>query len=110
MTDLLEGITANSPRSELFARLRDAAGRLLKQQDKQVGELQKIEERVRRKYSNRNVALVQIIATSTEDEWDDALDFLDNFEDMLPVALYRVYDGARTALDRQPSPPAKAAP
>lgn len=99
--DILDGVTANSSRAVLYGKLREAARQLFERADKQVAELQEIEERVRAKYANRNEALVQIIATSTESEWGDAVDFLENFKDMLPVALYRVHDGAKTALGRQ---------
>lgn len=100
-TGLLDDVTADTPRNVLLAKLREAAAQLFERSDKKVAELQEIEERVRAKYANRNEALVQIIATSTEAEWSDAVDFLENFKDMLPVALYRVHDGAKTALGRQ---------
>lgn len=99
-SSILEGVDENTPRSELLKRLRDAADDLFKRDDARVGRMQEIEEDVRRRWSGREANLVQIIATSTEEEWGDAVDFLANFDDIIPVALFRVYDGARSALGR----------
>ena len=99
-TDPLEGVDENTPRAELLRRLREAAKERFQAQDDRVAKMQQIEEDVRRRWSGREANLVQIIATSTEEEWGDAIDFLANFDDIIPVALYRVYDGARSALGR----------
>lgn len=104
-SSILEGVDENTPRSELLKRLRAAADDLFKRDDARVSRMQEIEEDVRRRWSGREANLVQIIATSTEEEWGDAVDFLANFDDIIPVALFRVYDGARSALGRDTDSP-----
>lgn len=101
---VLEGVNERAPRSELLRIARLLAGKVHAQEDERLGRMQEIEERVRRDYAGRNENLVQVISTSSEAEWADAIDFLDNWKDLLPVAIYRVYDGARTALGRTDEP------
>jgi hypothetical protein len=108
VSEIIEGVSATSPRDVLFGKIRELNSKLFAKQDARLAELQRIEEDVKRKFSNRNENLLQIISTSTEKEWHDGLDFLSNFEDYLPVALYRVYDGARTALGRLPAEESKS--
>lgn len=106
---LLEGLNERAPRSEMLRIARLLAGKIHAQEDARLGRMQEIEERVKRDYAGRQETLVQIIATSSEAEWNDAIDFLDNWQELLPVALYRVYDGARMALGKVPEvePPAE---
>jgi len=98
VSDLLEGVDENTPRSVLIAKLRTAAEQLFRKQDERVGRLQEIEERIRREWAPTDVQVTQVIATSSNDEWRQAVDFLDNFEELLPIALVRVHDGARMGL------------
>lgn len=100
MSSILEGVDENTPRHEMLKRLREAAGKLHAREDERLGKLQAIEERVRSQYAGTQQPLIQVIATASESEWGTAVDFLDNFEGYLPVALVRLHDGVKGALGR----------
>lgn len=100
---ILEGVDENTTRVELLRRLREAAEKLHVREDSRVGKLQEIEERVRKSYAGTQEPLLQIIATASEKEWAAAVDFLENFAELLPVALLRLHDGAKGALGRNAS-------
>jgi hypothetical protein len=104
VTGLLDDIDERTPRAKLYAKLRELAAIVSKKDDEKLKRFQKLEEDVRRRYAGKQLNLVQVIATSTDEEWGDAVDFMENFDDVLPVALFRVYDGARSALGRHPDP------
>jgi hypothetical protein len=110
VTDLLEGVDESTPRNVLLARLRDAAGLLFQRQDAKVARLQEIEERVRRDFAGTQANLIQVLATASDQEWREAVDFLANFEGLLPVALLRLYDGVKTATEGLPRNQTKAPP
>lgn len=98
MTDLLDGISEKTTKAVLLDRLRQAARKLAGFEDEKVGRLQEIEERVRAKYAGRDNNLKQIMVSSSVEEWKEAVDFLDNFDDLLPPALARMNEGAKVLL------------
>jgi transcription elongation factor GreA-like protein len=100
MTSLLDDVDERTPRAKLYAKLREAARLLLEREDKKVARLQEIEERVRAKYAGRQHDAIQLVVSSTHDEWADVVDFLENFDDLLPIALHRVHEGAKMAIDQ----------
>lgn len=97
-TNVLEGITEKSTKAQLLDRLRDAAKRLAGQEDARVAKLQEIEERVRAKYTATNTDLRQVLCTATKQEWQEIIDFFENFGDVLPPVLKRFNDGAKAAV------------
>lgn len=92
---LLGGLNEKSRRSDLFSKIRELAGMIHQQDDQRLGRLQQIENDVRAKYEGTAQPLAQLHVSNTHEEWDDVIDFLDNFEDMLPHGLTRVLEGAR---------------
>lgn len=95
MTAVLEGITPKTTKSELMQRLRDAAKTIAAQEDEKVARMQEIEEKVRA--SLKPVELVTVMISSTQEEWSEAVDFLENFDGYLPSSLARVREGAKEA-------------
>lgn len=98
--DPLEGITAKTTKEELMNRLRTLATRVRKDDRAQVATLQAIEDRLRAKGTANDYDLRQVIGVATPDEWKEAVEFLEEFEDdnLLPVALARFLAGGRTLL------------
>lgn len=103
MTPTIDDIDATSPRSKLYEKVRELWGIVSQRQDERLAALQKKEEDVRRRYAGKQENLVAITATSTEKEWGEVVDFLEIWEEEMPTALWRVYDGARIALGRVPT-------
>lgn len=102
MTEIIEGVSMSSSREQLFGAVRELAGKLHKREDKRLAALAKIEREVKEAYKGRAEDLLQVVATSTETEWHEGIDFLEHFEGYMPVSIYRIYDGVRTALNRLP--------
>lgn len=90
---LLEGVTTATTKAQLLDKLREADRQLQGVQDARVGQLQELEERLRAKFQAARRDTRQILLVADVDELTTAIDFLENFEDLLPSALARVYDG-----------------
>jgi len=103
-TGLLEGIGPKTNKADLLKRLQDLAKQLGKQQDERVTKLRKIEEKVREKHTAKRHDLRQLMVTSPAQEWQETIEFLDEFVDdstgetILPMPLIRLRDGARELL------------
>ncbi len=98
-TDPLEGISEKSTKAEMLTALNKLADKLRSHEKQRTGRLAEIEDRVRTKYRPGDVPeLHNVILVATIEEWADAIDFLENFEDLLPVALSRVRQGGRILL------------
>jgi len=99
--DPMEGVTGKTTKEELMDRLR-RAGALIRSQDrKRKADLQEIEDRLVAKGENLT-PLMQCVFNATEQEWEDALAFLEEFEvkALLPTALERLAVGGRTLLGK----------
>lgn len=109
-TPTIDDIGPTSTREVMFNKIRELWGAIASQQDERFAAFAKKEEEVRRRYAGKQENLIAITATSTEVEWSDAIDFLANWEEEMPVALWRIYDGGRIALGRVPTadPPVAA--
>ncbi len=98
-TDPLEGISEKSTKSEMLRRMNELADLVRGHEKQRTGKLAEIEDRVRAKYKPGDVPeLHNVILSATIEEWADAIDFLENFEDLLPTALARVRQGGRLLL------------
>lgn len=106
MTDILEGVNEKSRRADLFGRLREASKRIAKLEDaatkaerksndERVAKMQEIEERIRSSFQRADVDLRSITLMSTEAEFAELIDFLENFEDIMPIAMHRLLAGAK---------------
>lgn len=82
-------------------RLRDLATQLRRQDRDRKTSLTEIEDRLRAKGAQRSVELHQVIISSTNDEWKETVEFLEEFEaeDLLPIPLQRLLIGGHTLLD-----------
>lgn len=92
---VLEGVTEKTTKADLLKRLRQAAKKLAGYEDERVARMQEIEEKVRA--SLKPVTLRTVMISSTPEEWQEAVDFLENFDGFLPSWLARVREGAREA-------------
>lgn len=101
---ILDGITEKTTKADLMGRLRDAAKKLATFEDEKAGRLQRIEERVRAKYTGNERDIKQALVSATEQEWIELIDFLENFEDLLPLALVRLHDGAKILVGHKATP------
>lgn len=96
--ELLEGID-KLDKSELATRLR-RAGQLLKKVDKeQQDRVTAIEERVKAKRKVSPEKLRQVIVNSTEAEWKETVEWLEQWDDLLPIPLQRLLVGGKVLLD-----------
>lgn len=102
-TPTIDDIDATTPRAVMFSKIRELWAAISQQQDERFARFAAKEEEVRRRYSGKQENLIAITATSTESEWGEVIDFLENWEEEMPVALWRTYDGARIALGRVPT-------
>ena len=93
--DVLAGITDKTTKADLLSRLRDAARRLHGQEDDRVARMQEIEETVRAKFSGTQVTVKSVTLMSTEEEFSEMIDFLENFTDIMPIAMHRLLAGAK---------------
>lgn len=97
--DPLEGITEKTTKVDMLKRLNELADKLRGYERKRTGRLAEIEDRVRAKYKPGELPeLHNVIISATIDEWADVIDFLEQFEDLLPLALDRVRAGGRILL------------
>jgi transcriptional/translational regulatory protein YebC/TACO1 len=65
--------------------------------DERLAKMQEIEERIRAAFQPRDINLRSVTLMSTEEEFTELIDFLENFEDIMPVAMHRLLLGARAA-------------
>lgn len=102
--DPLEGVTKTTKKEDLMDRLRKAAAVIRRQDREKKSRLQEIEERIRAKGAVNPDELRQAIVSATEDEWKNAIEFLEEFEgtgngdNLLPVSLQRLVVGGRVLL------------
>lgn len=96
--DPMEGVTSKSTKEDLMERLRRAAAALRRADRSQKARLQEIEERLRAKGEVTQEHLKFVIVGATEPEWQDSIEFLEEFEEMLPIALQRQVLGGRVLL------------
>ncbi len=99
MSEVLEGITPKTTKADLMDRLRKAARRLAGYEDENVARMQAIEEKVRR--SARVYDLRQVVVSSTNEEWKETLEFLNEFEECLPPSLARFRDGVHVLVQEE---------
>lgn len=98
--DPLEGVKSSTTKEELMNRLRRAATELRKGDRAQKAKLSEIEARLREKGLHRPEELRQVICSATDAEWKDAIEFLEEFDDLLPVALSRLLIGGRVLMEQ----------
>lgn len=98
-TTPLDDIDETTPRPVLIQRIRDYAAQLHGKQDARLARFQEIEERVRKDYAGRHQDVVALVVHGTPQEWQDAANFLGEFEDFLPIVLHRIATGAKQATD-----------
>lgn len=96
--DPMEGVTTKTTKEELMERLRNAAAALRRNDRKQKAALQEIEDRIRAKGVRTPEMLKQVIVSATEDEWKESIEFLEEFDDLLPVPLQRLVVGGHVLL------------
>lgn len=92
---VLEGVTTKTTKADLLSRLRKAAKQIAGYEDENARRMQEIEEKVRS--SLKPVTLKTVMISSTPEEWQEAVDFLENFDGYLPSSLARVREGAKEA-------------
>lgn len=96
--DLLDGITDRSTKPELMERLRDGAALLRRSDRQRKARVQEIEDRIRAKGTVNTAVLQQVIVSASDEEWKEAIEFLEEFDDLLPISLQRLVLGGRTLL------------
>lgn len=92
---VLEGVTAKTTKDDLLKRLRKAAKLIAGYEDENVARMAEIEEKVRA--SIKPVTVKTVMCSSTPEEWNEVVDFLDNFDGYLPSSLVRIREGAKEA-------------
>lgn len=90
----LEGVTGKMSKGELLARAQRASELMKTIQTVAVG---------RRKWQARDHSdeLHTVVVTGTEDEWIEALEFLFDFNDIIPMSLRRLLEGGRVMFELQ---------
>lgn len=99
--DVMEGLNTRTTKGELMDRLERASGIINRLRGKEVKRTAMIEERVRAKWSGKGSAqpLFQLLVQGTETEVQEAVEFLADFEDIVPHFLQRVQSGAKALLE-----------
>lgn len=97
--DILAGITEKSTKAELLSKLREAARRLAGREDDRIARMQELEERVRAKFAGNTPDLRSVTIMGTPEEYTEMVDFLENFEDIMPVAMHRILAGAKSVTE-----------
>jgi len=111
--DILADVTTKTTKAELIDKLRSAVKRLNVMEDEvtkkdriatdeRLQKMQEIEENIRQHFTGATPDLRSITLMSTEDEFTEMIDFLDNFEDIMPVAMHRLLAGARAVTGQSP--------
>lgn len=104
--DPLEGVTAETKKDELMERLRRAAAMLRREDNQNKKRVAEIEDRLRAKYDGQSrEQLKSAIVSQTEAEWKELVEFLEEFEDLLPVGGLRIVQGGRILLKLIPTEP-----
>lgn len=96
--DPMEGVSTRSTKEDLMERLRKAGAALRRQDRSKKAALQEIEDRIRAKGVRTPESLKQVIVSATEDEWKESIEFLEEFDDLLPVPLQRLVVGGHVLL------------
>lgn len=97
--DLLGDITEKSTKADMLKKLNELADMVRSHEKKRTGRLGEIEKRVREKYKPGDVPeLHNAIVSATVEEWQTMVDFLGEFEDILPAALARIRQGGTLLL------------
>lgn len=91
--DPMDGVTSKTTKEELMERLRKAGAAIRRGDRQRKAALQEVEDRIRAKGVQPQVELQQVIVTATEDEWKQAIEFLEEFDDLLPIPLQRLVVG-----------------
>jgi hypothetical protein len=91
----LEGIDNKTTKAELLDRLKSLADKLHAGDGGTTTRLAEVEKRVRAKRSGTDHDLRTVMITASPAEWREVEDFLDDFEDLLPVGLARIHEGSR---------------
>lgn len=104
--DPLEGVSAKTTKDDLMERLRRAAALLRREENQKKKRVAEIEDRLRAKYDGQtNEPLKSAIVSQTEAEWKELVEFLEEFEDLLPVGGLRIVQGGRVLLKLIPTEP-----
>jgi|SRR4051794_26887061 len=98
--DFLEGVNERTTKAVLLDKLREAARWRAGAEDDRVKRLQEIEERVRAQFGPSDVELRSVTLKSTPEEFEEMIDFLDNFQDIMPIAMKRLLAGALSVVGR----------
>lgn len=98
----LEGITERTTKAEMLKKLQEMAAKLQVKDAENVGRLHEIEERIRAKRGPTNYDLRTVLVTGSAEEYEELINFLEDFEDLLPPMLMRVREGASEALKLNP--------
>ena len=93
--DLLADVTAKTTKAQLLGKLREAVRRLHGREDERVGRMQELEEKVRARFTGVEPDIRSVTVMCTPEEFVEMSDFLDNFEDIMPMALHRLQAGAK---------------
>jgi hypothetical protein len=97
--DALTGISEKSTKEEMLKRLNELADRIRDYERARTGKLGEIEQRVREKYKPGDLPeLHNVVFSATQNEMEQAIVFLEEFEDVLPTALARLREGGRRLL------------
>lgn len=90
-TDILAGITDKSSKADMLKKLNELADIIRGTERKKAGRLSEIEARVKAKYRPGDVPdLHNVIIAATVEEWEETVEFLEEWEELLPTALARV--------------------
>lgn len=93
--DLLADVNEKTTKAVLIGKLREAVRRLHAREDERVGRMQQLEEEVRAKFTGVEPDIRSITVMCTAQEFTEAADFLDNFQDIMPMALHRMQAGMK---------------
>lgn len=98
--DVLAGIDPKkTTKKELLDRLDQAAGIIFGFRRQKVTQLQELEASIRAKHAaHQRDPLMQIIVQGTDAELREAIEFLHDFDDLLPATLERLVAGSRVLL------------
>lgn len=99
--DPMEGVVGSTTKDELRNRLSRAAAVIRQQRRRRRADMQDVEDRLAAKGEN-TTPLMQCVFSATEDEWEETLAFLEEFEVMalLPTSLERLLIGGRQLLGK----------
>lgn len=102
--DPLEGISEKSTKAELMQALNTLADKVRSHERKRTGKLGEIEKRVHAKYKPGDIPeLHNVVFSSTIEEVKETKAFLDEFDDVLPLALARLRQGLLILIEGPPT-------